>query len=349
MLTILAIGDPHFRVDNIPEVESFINRIKKLAASTAPDLIIILGDVLHTHERLHTIPLNKACEFIDEMRDIAPTFVLVGNHDYIQNQQFLTSNHWMNGLKEWNNVTIVDQIIHKVINEKHLVFCPYVPPGRFQEALDSYIISDKLDWKHADCIFAHQEFFGSKMGAWASVDGDKWPENYPNVVSGHIHERQMLQENIYYCGAAIQHAFGESDKNIIPILKWDDNSRQKYELKEVELDLPRKRIIYTNVQDIEEYELPQTEDKIKITLSGVYDEFKAFKKTKKYRELLKDGIKIVFKPKKIQNEKNEPSDETDFQKILSSLVLKEKNPQLFQLYELVINNKNILEDDIMFL
>ena len=58
-MNILAIGDPHFRIDNIPEVEMFIEKIGKLANDKQPDLIICLGDLLHTHERIHTIPLTE--------------------------------------------------------------------------------------------------------------------------------------------------------------------------------------------------------------------------------------------------------------------------------------------------
>ena len=39
--------------------------------------------------------------------------LLVGNHDYINNQQFLTNNHWMNAMKDWNNVTIIDKVIKR--------------------------------------------------------------------------------------------------------------------------------------------------------------------------------------------------------------------------------------------
>ena len=67
MLNILIIGDPHFKIDNIPEVDLFIERIVELANEKKPDLIVLLGDLLHEHERLHTIPLNNACEFIKKM------------------------------------------------------------------------------------------------------------------------------------------------------------------------------------------------------------------------------------------------------------------------------------------
>jgi len=128
----LVIGDPHFKTSNLPDTDDFINKTIDLAAKESPDFIIILGDVLHEHERLHTIPLNKAYEFIKAMSEAAPTYVMVGNHDLINNQQFLTENHWMNGMKEWDNVTIVDVPIVLNHNDAQFIFCPYVPNGRLQ-------------------------------------------------------------------------------------------------------------------------------------------------------------------------------------------------------------------------
>ena len=43
------------------------------------------------------------------MSEISTTYILVGNHDLINNQQFLSTNHWMNALKDWPNIFIVDK------------------------------------------------------------------------------------------------------------------------------------------------------------------------------------------------------------------------------------------------
>lgn len=540
-LTVVAVGDPHFQTTNIPEVNMFIDRLESMCKDLKPDLIVILGDLLHTHERLHVTPYNKALEFVTKMRNITDTIVLVGNHDmcfakdtpilmcdstvkqsqdinigdivmgddntprkvlnltrgqakmydiiqlgadsytvtenhllclkilfpteiYLNvienlwtvewltsefviesknfsitdnltkeevkiiaekflktariigiskinisvsdflklpekiknklfgysntdeffikvlpsrhtefygwetdgnhmfllsdgtvvhncnNQQFLSTEHWMNPMKEWGGVQIVDTVYHRDIKGYHLVFCPYVYPGRFQEALNT----DPRDWKSADCIFAHQEFYGCKMGAIVSVEGDQWDAKFPKVISGHIHSKQSIGSNVYYCGSSMQHAFGESEKNVIPILRF--SSSTGYELEEIDLALPRKRIVYTDVQNIDDVKIPEvlpdgTGDKVKITISGVYDEFKAFKKTKKYRELVKTGTKVVFKPKKVTNEEKEKDpevNETDFTKILNALVMNERNSFLYQAYELIVNSKTISEDDILF-
>lgn len=353
--SVLFIGDPHFQVSNIPEVELFMEKIINLATEKKPDIIVIAGDILHTHERLHTIALNKAYELVDNMRKITKTYVLVGNHDYIQNQQFLTDNHWMNAMKEWKDTFIIDYVLKENINDETFVFSPYVPPGRFEEALKTM----KETWLDANCIFAHQEFAGCKMGAIISVEGDKWPVDNPLVVSGHIHSKQRPQENIYYSGSAMQHAFGESEKNIIAYITFDKNN---YNIEEIDLELPRKKIIYMDVDDIDNYNVPVTEDQIKLTLKGDYNDFKALKKTKKYKKLVQDGVKVVFKPKKIdQNKKviengveKEIVDEvksngTDFNTILYSIINEQKNPYLSQNYELVINGKEMKIDDILFL
>lgn len=337
--SVIFIGDPHFQVSNIEEVDIFITKITELVAKRKPDIVVIGGDLLHTHERLHTIAMNKAYEFVDKMRTITKTYVLVGNHDYIQNQQFLTNNHWMNAMKDWTNVVIVDKVICKTINNEKLVFVPYVPPGRFVDALDT--IGD--EWRDASCIFAHQEFYGCKMGAIVSEEGDKWSLDNPCVVSGHIHSRQILQKNIYYSGSAMQHAFGESEKNIIACL---DICKRTYSLDEVDLSLPRKKIVYVDTETIDEFVIPNdTEDKIKVSVSGNYNEFKALKKTKKYKELIKKGLKVVFKPKRLDNvltntdnmSYNVEDERVEFVNILDSIIKRENNEYLKKIYTTVFS------------
>ena len=338
IVTVLFIGDPHIQIDNITEVKLCIEKLILLAEEKKPTFIVLAGDLLHNHERLHITPLNISYEFINKMRNISKTYILVGNHDYCNNSQFLSENHWMNGLKEWKNVVIVDKVISEVINNKQFMFVPYVSPGRFEEALNT---SGK-DWMKYDCIFAHQEFFGCKMGSIISVEGDKWSIDYPYIISGHIHSRQIPQKNIYYPGSMLQHAFGESTKNIIACIRFNESI--EYSLEEIDLKLPRKKIIYIDVDNVDEYKIIETNDKIKMTVSGSYDQFKALKKTKKYKKIIENGIKIVFKPNKIEHVENIPEkvvNETTFSTILSEIINHEKDSYLFQIYELVVNNRQI--------
>ena len=148
-----------------------------------------------------------------------------------------------------------------------------------------------------------------------------------------------------------EHAFGESEKNIIACLTFQDG---KYTNDEIDLKLPRKRIVYMDVEDIENYSVPDTQDKIKVTITGSYEQFKALKKTKKYKDILKKGdTKIVFKPKKLIQDDAVPADNSKpngtFTTILNSLIMERKSPYLTQAYELIVNERETGVEDVIFL
>lgn len=344
MFRILTIGDPHFMISNLDDVEIFIKRFIILVEEKNPDIIVILGDILHEHERLHISPLNKAISFIKNLSNYCPVYCLVGNHDMLNNKQFLTDNHWMNALKTASqNIIIVDKVISLDIDIGKFLFCPYVPPGQFQEALDTY-----GDISNTKTIFAHQEFYNCKMGAIISTEGDKWDINNPLIISGHIHSNQRPQKNIYYPGAALQHAFGESEKNIIAEIQYDEEGI--YKIIEHDLKLPRKDIKYVSLEELQKFTNVNTDNKTKLTVKCNYDDFKAFKKSQKYKELSKyENIKIIHKPekiKKIEQEKIEDGknieleNESDFKILLYNSIITEKNQYIVSDFNYLFLNKN---------
>lgn len=352
-IRLLVIGDQHIQLDNFQEIDLLLKNIIELIRSKKPDICVLLGDMLHTHEKVNTMCLNKAYDFVDEIRKYVVTYVIVGNHDMCSNQTFLTDNHWLNGMKEWDNVRIIDKPEQVEIDGNIMTFAPYVYPGRFEEALS--FTEGEHGWRQSSVIFAHQEFYGCKMGAITSTEGDKWDTDNPFVISGHIHSKQTPQENIFYPGSALQHAFGESEKNIVCIVTLCEN--EKREIEEIDLMLPRKKIIYKDVSELEDLSInPDTDDKVKITLSGDLNAFKSVKKTKKYKELIDRGVKVVFKHNKAQRDYISKSVETNiemkgqaFETILSNLVLEDRNPFLSSIHDLVVNNKNKSPEDYMFL
>ena len=333
-MRIVCLGDVHIKSDNALEIATFQEKLLKLLNDERPNYIIVMGDLLDTHEVILTQCLNQAYDFIRVLRDIASTIILVGNHDMINNSQFLSTHHWMNGMKEWRNVTVIDSV--KYERDGNFLLCPYVPNGRFVEALRKC----EKDFRECAVIFAHQEFRGAKMGAIISETGDAWESDYPLVVSGHIHSHQKPQKNVYYTGSSLQNAFGESENNYVCI--YEDGK-----MREVDLGLSKKKIVYTAIEDVEDVKIDTTVDKVKISISGNYEEFKAFKKTEKFREIVKAGAKIVFKPKRIEKiEKREEilklqlaeKDERDFLNILKRLVANENNEVLSEFYERVISD-----------
>jgi len=344
MTLVLVIGDAHIKTTNIPDIDIFIKKVCDIIIKEKPDFTVLLGDILDTFEKINTFELNKAIDLINKIRKFSKVYVLIGNHDMVNCLQYLTENHWANSLKLWDNVVIVD----KTIQENDFVFVPYVPNGRFIDALNE----SSYEWKNAKCIFAHQEFYGAKMGSIISEDGDKWMNSYPNVVSGHLHMNQRPQKNIYYPGSSMQVAYGETDDNIISLLTF---MNKDFDIKEISLEMSRKKIIYTTIEDIEVPE-EDVDNKIKMSISGDYEEFKTFKKSKKYKQLINKGVNVVFKPTrkeiKLKNEKIQESIDknngsNDFKQILKESIQNIDNKYINETYELVVNNKHT-DQDIMY-
>lgn len=327
-MKILFIGDPHIKTDNHEEIDILMLELKKICESNQFNHIIIGGDLMHYHERIFTQALNKSLEFITFLSIFAPVHILVGNHDMINNQQFLTSNHWLNVFSHYKNVKIVEKPIVLMEKEKTgstftFLMCPYVYPGRFIEAIETV----SKDWKTYNVIFAHQEFKGCKMGAIVSKDGDEWNENFPQIISGHIHDNQTPQKNIYYPGSPLQHAFGDTDKRVICIID------EKGVITNIDLDVPKKTIIKKTVSDISKVNIKDLHSHLKIKLTATPEEFKAFKQTQQYKECIEKGVKIQLDVKPIKSE--EPSnviEQTNFRLLLQNLVETDGDSLLKKIY-----------------
>ena len=339
-MKFLFIGDVHVKTDNSEEIDILLHEIQRISKEFSFDYIVVGGDVMHYHERLFTQCLNKSIDFLKKLTDIAYTYVLVGNHDYINNSEFLSQNHWMNSIKNWKNLKIVDE----VIEEKEFLLCPYVYPGRFIEALET----KTKDWINKKIIFAHQEFKGCKMGAITSVDGDSWNDNYPYIVSGHIHDNQKVGENIYYPGSPLQHAFGDIETRVLCHISLD-NSENRPEILDIDLNVPKKRIIKTTLSNIKDVTKKNDSEQIKIKLDTTNEEFKLFKETKEYKDMINMGIKIqINKKKKGDNgdngdngDKINKDEENNFMSILENMV-KNDEPMVKSLYDEIILNKILI-------
>ena len=61
MTNILLIGDPHYKISNSIETSQFSEETLKYVSENRKilDFVVILGDVLDTHEKIHIQPLIK--------------------------------------------------------------------------------------------------------------------------------------------------------------------------------------------------------------------------------------------------------------------------------------------------
>lgn len=273
MTKIFVIGDPHFKINNIEETNEMSKKILSLLDQLSPDAVVCLGDVLDRHETIHVGPLLRSIDFFEKIASKYKLYILIGNHDRPSNQVYLTEEHPFTALKQWKNTTIVDKVLSDTIDSKPFLFVPYVPPGRFMEAIQSHL-GESPNLSQFSCIFAHQEFYGAKMGIVESKVGDVWDSNHPLVVSGHIHDFDILAPNIIYTGTPIQHGFGDREDKMVFLFSFDENG---FKYDKYDLGLPKKKIIKISFSEIQLLKKLDTNTYYKIIISGTPEELKTIK------------------------------------------------------------------------
>lgn len=289
---VLVIGDPHFKVANSRDTDLLTQQVPEIAKQLQPDIIVCLGDLLDRHETIHVSPLDRATDFLFRLTTVAPTYLLVGNHDRPNNSNFLTAEHPFTAHKKWNNLTVVDTILTQEINGLKIIFAPYVPPGRFQEALTT----TKTTLDGVTAIFSHQEWYGVQMGAITSTSGDVWPLDGPLVINGHIHDYSWTQPNLVNIGTPYQLNFGERDNKAISVFTLQHGGDYKSWEERISLQIPSKTIIHLKMADLTTLIIPEEATGYwKVVIEGTSAEMKHVIKHPVVKEWLKRGIKVVHR------------------------------------------------------
>jgi hypothetical protein len=331
-MRILLIGDPHFKINNAYESDQFISEIyklilppeessfrdEKIKKKNKYDKIIILGDILDTHEKIHMRPFCRATEFIINLSKISPTYVLIGNHDRINNSVFLTDEHPFNGLasERAKNIFIID----KVLEEDGFLYVPYVPTGRFDEALKTVPSIQKNGFKKENykVIFAHQEFQGSIF----QDQGDIPPKDIP-IYSGHIHNYRKMG-NVTYVGTPFQHSFYDNPDKFVMELNIKDNIDlnktnifNKIREEKITLNIIKKRIEEINISKLADYKVNENY-MTKLIIKGDRKLLKA-----KEHKILKHP-NITYKLSYLLGKKDEDDIKKEFKNIKFEDMLKER-------------------------
>lgn len=281
---ILVVGDLHFHEGDIILPSLFTNKIRKLLGTGTYDCCVLLGDVFHKFKTVDQPSLAAVTELFQTITNYCPLFVLVGNHDYINATQFLSKNHTLRPFEMWQNVKIIDTPTKIKMPNCRLLFVPYVPKGRFLEALE-----EVKGWEKVDMIFAHQEFKGCQMGGHVSVDGDCWSEKFPPVICGHSHTKHKVGSNIFYPGMPYDLGYGETQNRYVSELIFDDNT---YKINYIDSDLPRKRLVRLPIEKAREW-YPEGNDFYKLKVLCTKEEYSSFTNSSHAKELRMAGVKII--------------------------------------------------------
>lgn len=334
VIRIITIGDPHLRADQMPRSKRLVSAILEKVKEIKPDAVVILGDTLHTHDIIKVGALALAYKFVYDLSLISPVYILVGNHDIAHNQVYLPEmenpEHPFVGLNEWKNVTVCDKATPFDIHGMKFCGVPYVPPGRYMEAIKEIDIFD------IKAYFSHQEFRGVKSrlaDAVGSLDSEVWPSNFPLNICGHFHEAQILADNLIYVGTPDQQSSAESENKGISLFTLFENDIEQLSIsndtpqtiKTCNVNYVYERINLKGTIKRRQYDLMSTDTEIlssiyafvesnddyivKIIFSGSPQENKTLRKNRLVKKLLANKrVNIVFYTGKNVENKSENSE-----------------------------------------
>ena len=294
-VTAFVIGDPHFKVSNAPETEEATRKLLPEIRTRNPDFIVCLGDTLDRHAIIHVDPLCQAVWFLRELSQIAPLYLLIGNHDRRNNSDFLSPYSPFAALHLWPNTIVVDRVRSATIKGYQFLFVPYVPNGRFAEAL-STVPESFLESK---AIFAHQEIRGVKMGSVTSTQGDVWAANYPLLITGHIHDYSEPAPNVIYTGALMQQSHGERYDKTVSLFTFTPEGHSQ---ERIDLQLKEKITVRLPCSALPTFSPPEGKI-VRLILVGTSPEIRSVINSEPVLRLKRAGIKVVSEsiaPEKVE-------------------------------------------------
>jgi predicted phosphodiesterase len=216
MKKVLYVGDPHAKPDVLDEMSALVGLICTTARQQQVDYICLLGDLFHTHSVIHSPVMAFWHRAFSEMTKIAPTYVIVGNHDMS-----------MSGKKDDG----VHALMLYRMDGLHVVSSPQLLPWGAvgipylvdRDAMPAYAYY----YKGTRTLVCHQTFTGStyENGFYAhdGVDPDLLPQEY--IISGHIHTPQRVGKVWYPGSPRWQIVTDANTERAIWVVEHDDEGR----------------------------------------------------------------------------------------------------------------------------
>ena len=254
MKRIAHISDTHIR--NLKYHQEYRHVFKEIYDSLrqeSPDYIVHTGDLAHTKTQLSPEYFEMASDFLKSLADIAPTIIILGNHD----------GNLKNGDRQDAITPIVEALGHP-----NLTLLKNSGEYTPEDGLTFNVLSvfDRDNWRtpsnnrSINIALYHGAVQGSQVGSGFSLDHGEDNlsifKDFDYAMLGDIHRTQNLDldKKIWYAGSTVQQNFGESQ--LKGYLMWNIHSKQKHSVEKRLFRSPRP---FVTVAITKEGQLPNVD------------------------------------------------------------------------------------------
>ena len=251
---IAHISDTHIRnLKYHMEYKHVFNQIYDSLRQENPDYIIHTGDLAHTKTQLSPEYFEMASNFLKSLADIAPTIMILGNHD----------GNLKNGDRQDAITPIVDALKHPNLTllknsgeyspEDGLVF-------NVLSVFDRDNWSKPSDNRAVNVALYHGAIQGCQVGTGFQLDhGEDGLDiftDFDYAMLGDIHKTQFLdsEKRVWYAGSTVQQNFGESQ--LKGYLIWNIYGKDRHVVEKRLFRSPRP---FVNVTITEQGQLPKVD------------------------------------------------------------------------------------------
>ena len=237
MIKIAHIADTHIR--NLKyhyEYKVVFAQIYETLKNEKVDYIVHCGDIAHTKTQISPEFVEMASEFFFNLGEIAPTYIILGNHD--------------GNLKNSSRQDAITPIINALDHDNlHLLKNSGETDIGKDVVLNVLSVFDEDNWTNPtddskiNIALYHGAVQYSKTDTGFSMThGDhdiSIFDSFDYAMLGDIHQRQHLDDErtIWYAGSTVQQNFGETDDK--GILIWNIKSKTKHTIKPIMFNNPR--------------------------------------------------------------------------------------------------------------
>lgn len=237
MYKICHLSDTHIRnLKYHKEYREIFNKIFDILKEEKPDYIVHCGDIAHTKTQISPEFVEMCAWFFRELSDIAPTYVILGNHD----------GNLKNASRQDALTPIVDALS---LPNLHLLKQAGEVPLTEDLTLNVLSVFDEDNWQKVSDLskiniaLYHGSVSGVKTDTGFVMEYGEHDINifkdFDYVMLGDIHKtNQKLDDEgrVRYPGSTVQQNHGETnDKGF---LIWDIESKDKFDVRHIAIPNP---------------------------------------------------------------------------------------------------------------
>ena len=257
MYKILHVSDTHIRnLKYHAEYRQIFEKLYEIAREQEVDYIVHCGDLAHTKTQLSPEYFELATDFLKNLADIAPTYIILGNHD----------GNLKNDTRQDAVTPIVQALQHPQL---HLLKNSGETHIDKDLCLNVLSVFDEENWQEIseknkiNIALYHGSVAGVVTDTgWVMEHGDhdiSVFEGFDYVMLGDIHKTNQILDTegrARYCGSTIQQNFGETnDKGF---LIWEIEDKDNFDVKHYAIPNPKPFITVALEEDgsLPEVEVP---------------------------------------------------------------------------------------------